>query len=297
MTKKTSHWVTISEEAVHTPASKSTKRTQKSESTPVKNKLFWGAGFVVLVLLTVALIAPNQMASILQGNLFDQGLIPEDGFEDPQASQQTQQVEEVAEEEVVEEEVTAGPEIDLAVEAQTEAVTIQIDPVGTTEEQVVEQEAQAEEGGTIQEELDANQKLLQELSQQIAEFKEKDEEKTKIIEDLAEIVQEDLHAAAADTATEATATIGTTTSTTTTTGYRVNTHTVTMTPHEALAINTAQYASAQATYDGVTVADYSAQLSSATGTPDSGPKEILLVAFILTFVSLLGWRLRKIVQA
>lgn len=298
MTKKTSHWVTIPEETVHTPVSK--KKKKSADSMPAKNKIFWGAGFVVLVIFTFALLAPTQMATILQGNLFDQGLtvVPEGAFEDPQSS--TVQ-EEVTEEDIVKEvaeEVEVEPEIDLAVEPVTEAVSIQIDPVATeekTDEEVVEAEAEVvtEEP---EEELDANQKLLEELSQQVADLKEKDEEKTKIIEDLATMVEEEeLHSSAEVTpAVTATTTIGSTT-----TGYKVNTHTVTMTPHEALAINTAQYQSAQATVaaGGVTAADYSAQLSSADGTPESGPKEAMLLALTLTFIALLGWKMRKISRA
>ncbi|MBU0578187.1 hypothetical protein KJ742_05000 [Patescibacteria group bacterium] len=282
MAKKSSHWVTIPEETVHTPVSKTPK---KSKQGPVKNKLFWGAGFVVLVIFTFALVAPNQMASLLQGNLFDQyeglNIVPDD----------------IADEGVTDTTETVPAETDtgedalegVVVEAETEAVSIQIEPVVT-------EGGEGEEGTSdLEAELDANRQLLEELSQQIAEFKEQGEATGEALEDLTAIVADeisegDLRPAASDTAAAATTTLGQTT-----TGYRINTHTVTITPQEALLQNTAQYQAQLAA--ATTTADYSAQLSTVSTTPDSGPKESLLIALALAFVSLLGWRMLKIARA
>ena len=126
--KKSTHWVTIPEEKVHTPAS-SGKSAKRSGSAPVKNKVFWGAAFVVLVVFTFALLAPRQMANILQGNLFEGDsfqVVPE--FEEQQqVGEEEPGLEEAMEAEVMEEktmEEEAPPE--TVVEAQTEAVSIQV---------------------------------------------------------------------------------------------------------------------------------------------------------------------------
>jgi hypothetical protein len=294
MTKKSTHWVTIPEEVIHTPASKPAKKGGQMSG---KSKLFWGAGFVVLVMITIVLLAPQQMANILQGNLFEQSgfqpleAIPEESVEAPVEAPVEESVEQ--------------PEDTTVVEAETEAVSIQIEPVITTaEEPVAEQpvkepvaEEPTEVPGGVQEELDANRKLLEELSQQIAEFKEKDEEKTAIIEDLAGMVQEQIEEvrpsapAAVSPAVTTTTAIGQVP-----TGYRVNTHTVQITPYQALQQNTAQLQAQQITAQAVTEADYRTQLAQAEGTPDSGPREALLIALSLAFIALLGWKIGKMAR-
>jgi len=120
MTKKSTHWVTIPEETIHTPASGHSK---KGENMSGKSKLFWGAGFIVLVIVTVALLAPQQMANILQGNLFEQS-----GFQPLEIIPEEEPVAELTEE-PEEEPVTEEPEDVTVVEAETEAVSIQIEPV------------------------------------------------------------------------------------------------------------------------------------------------------------------------
>ncbi|MCK5608177.1 hypothetical protein KAR91_40220, partial [Candidatus Pacearchaeota archaeon] len=65
MSKKQTNWITIPEETVHTPVS------NKKGEPPVKNKLFWGASFVVLIVVTFALLAPSQFNELLRGSLFD----------------------------------------------------------------------------------------------------------------------------------------------------------------------------------------------------------------------------------
>jgi hypothetical protein len=70
--KKQTHWITIPEEKLHTPASSETKKgAQKTGEKPVTNKIFWGAGFVVLVFVSFALLAPSQFSALLKGSLFD----------------------------------------------------------------------------------------------------------------------------------------------------------------------------------------------------------------------------------
>jgi hypothetical protein len=293
MAKKSTHWVTIPEETIHTPASKSSKKEGKMSG---KSKLFWGAGFVVVVIVTFALLAPQQMANILQGNLFEQSgiqpleVIPVEDDTDVQV-------------EVEPEPETAESEDDIAVEAETEAVSIQIEPVTVEEpveelaEEAVEEPDEEEPAGSIQEELDANRQLLEELSKQIAEFKEKDEEKTAIIEDLTGMVQDQAEGEIRPSASEIVPSAVSTTTVIGQPGYKVNTHTVAVTPHQVLQQNTAQLQAQQYVAADLTAQDYNAQLAAAQGTPDSGPKEVLLFSLVLSFLALLGWKIGKLARA
>lgn len=301
MTKKSTHWVTIPEETVHTPASQPSKKGGKMSA---KSKFFWGAGFVAVVIVTVALLAPQQMANILQGNLFEQS-----GFQPLEVIPEEEPAEETSAEQPAEqpiEQPAEQPEDTTVVEAETDAVTIQIEPVTVEEpvEQPVEEqpsEEPAEETevpDAVQEELDANRQLLEELSKQIAEFKEKDQEKTAIIEDLADIVQDQIEVRPSAPTTVPPAVSTTTAIGQVPTGYRVNTHIVTMTPQQVLQQNTAQLQMQQtavaATSDQQIYRDRLAQLE---GTTDSGPKEALLIALSLAFIALLGWKIGKLAKA
>ena len=322
MSNKSTHWVTIPEEAIHTPVSENSNDSKNGMAT--KNKIFWGTGFVALLIFTATLLAPHQVISILKGDLLEEqgfkslDLIPD--FEDQQTAfsdgATTAEEEEIVEE-VVEE---PSPLQDIVVSATTDAVSIQIEPVTIQiDEPVVVQETPdssgepvtplAEEPVTIKEELDANRQLLEELSLQIAEMKEKDDEKTKIIEDLSEIAldqmeKQELHSVAPVVPTY----VPSYPSLATTTvlgqlpyGYRVNTHTVKITPQQALLLNTAQMqsqtSSAYAAVQPQAQQLYQAQLSGAQGTPESGPKEALLFALTLSFLALLGWKIAKLVRA
>jgi hypothetical protein len=325
MVKKSTHWVTIPEETLHTPVS--TVSSAKKGKMSGKSKMFWGASFIVLVVLTAALVAPKELASLLQGNLFEQSgvaplnVIPTSGegatTETATTGAETAEVPAVTE---------TTPSDQTLVEATTEATAIQIEPVSTTAEPVAEQPVTAtteattgttattgtattgavtagtEATGDIKNELDANRKLLEDLSKQVAEFKEKDKAKTEVIEDLTNIVQEQqtkdtgVHASAPETTTPAvtaTTTLGQPAG-----GYRVNTHIVTTTPYQVLQMNTNQLKSQQA-YLGQSVNQqiYRSQLSDAKGTPDSGPREILMLTLILSFVAVLGWKFGKLARA
>ena len=155
----------------------------------------------------------------------------------------------------------------------------------------------------IQEELDANRKLLEELSNQVAEFKKKDEQKTEVIEDLTTMVRdgvESVHGSADEVpAVLTTSTIGQASTPITATGYRANTHKVTLTPQQVLQQNTAKAQGVQQVVLATPQAQqaYDAQLAQVTGTPDSGPRESLLLALTLTFIALLGWKFRSILKS
>lgn len=339
MSNKSTHWVTIPEETIHTPASEDTRDSENGMAT--KNKIFWGTGFVALLIFTATLMAPKQVISILKGDVLeDQGfksleLIPDFSEQDPLFSGPATESEETAvtEEVPVEEEVVTetAPVNDTVVTAKTDAVTIQIEPVDVqiepvsedvdtetqTDETVVTDEQPTEvvvedvpaevveevveEVDPIKEELNENRKLLEELSKQLADIKEKDDEKTKIIEDLTEIAtgqiedQELRPSAPASPSVSATASLGNVPA-----GYRVNTHTVSLTPQQALAQNTATMDAKTNSTIAASQTEaqklYQAQLSAAQGTPESGPKEAMLLAFILAFVALLSWKIRQLVR-
>jgi hypothetical protein len=326
MAKKSTHWVTIPEEAIHTPASKSAARESAMSG---KGKLFWGTSFAALVLVIAVLLAPQEMANLLQGNLFDQTGLP---ATTETVSEDKQPVEIADAEAITEttgqsltgqsdgqsdtEQVTAQPAAEQPgvqpsgatfTQPETEAVSIQVEPIKPADsgqqnpaEDGVNTAAQGEAvtTGGIKEELDANKKLLEQLSQQVAEFKEKDQQKTAIIEDLTKIAQgqtADIHSSAPETdaaipaAVTTTATIGQVQ-----TGYRVNTHTVQITPYQALQQNTMRFqAQQQISGTSMTAEDYSAQLAQAKGTPESGPREAILIALSVTFLSLIGWKIGK----
>ncbi len=70
--KKSTNWITIPDEALHTPASKAKgKKKQGKKSESVTNKLLWGVGFVVMAVVVFAVLAPNQFNDLLKGSLFD----------------------------------------------------------------------------------------------------------------------------------------------------------------------------------------------------------------------------------
>jgi len=305
MVKKSTHWVTIPEEKLHTPAS--VTASSKKGGMSGKSKLFWGTSFVVLAIVTAALVAPTQLASLLQGNLFAPLEVIPTGEE--AAVTEAQPAETVTTPETTE---------DTLVEAETEATAIQIEPVTTAEqpaattttttegqpaEVATDTAADTEVTGAIKDELDANRKLLEELSKQVSEFKQKDQAKTEVIEDLTAIVQEqistdtELHPSAPESTPAVTAT---TTLGQAAVGYKFNTHTVTMTPYQVLQQNTAQMQQTQQAYLGQTAAQqqiYRNQLSQAQGTPDSGPREALMLTLILSFVGVLGWKFGKLARA
>jgi len=74
MSKKSAQWITIPEASLHTPISEGAKAPKPKEGNPdlVKNKLFWGIGFMVVLVAAFAVMSPSQFSKLLQGNaLFD----------------------------------------------------------------------------------------------------------------------------------------------------------------------------------------------------------------------------------
>ncbi len=153
MAKKSPQWVTIPEASLHTPASGSGKATAPKAESPdkVKNKLFWGVGFAVLIVASFAVMAPNQFGQLLIGSLFDTAgvegqpsgiisplnLLPSETREEeePAPSEDSPVMEDQASVPAVEEEV---PQSEPVVKPQEQPTTISVEPISTPEEITIE---------------------------------------------------------------------------------------------------------------------------------------------------------------
>ena len=127
-------WITIPDETTSAstdgPALKAAVEAYGRGSVDkVRNKGFWAVGFVVLVAALFLLLAPQQFASLLKGDLFDGSfqVIPDYEAQQGGALFGDNEEEEggVGTEEAKDENV---------VEAEAEAVSIQIEPVTTVDE-------------------------------------------------------------------------------------------------------------------------------------------------------------------
>lgn len=328
-------WITIPDEAT-TPMLDALTKAHKDESGKVKNKAFWGGAFVALAVFATVLFVPQQFVSLMKGDLFDGTFQVVPDYEE-QDSGTLFEGGEGEGEEGEGEEVTTQDE--AVVEAESEAVTIQIEPVTESEEVTGEgedaTEAEAVETATGDEsvteaetitldeetgeaELGAAEAagsdtdLLQSLSQQLNELKEKDQQNEQLIQDLMRLLEDQasgLHGTASTqpttylpegqaTATQAQIGIGASAGT-----YRYNTHTVTVSPYDVLAQNkAAEQASYQAnvTYSGVqpySAPTYSPQLAATPAQPGTGPAETILFALALASLGVLVWGTVRAIRA
>lgn len=291
-------WITIPEDSSATPTGgqaptdAAMPSSKKGAMEKVENKFFWGIGFVALLVFASILLAPQQFAGVLKAQLFDGGFQFVPDYEDqeetfPEESEESEVVEEeeaVPDEEAPVEELPE-PESDAVVEAEADAVTIQIEPITEAEEFTVEPtdggEGEGEGEAAAEEVADASsteldfegldvspdmQALLLGLSAQLEELKEDGRQKDQDILDLTTLLQDQatgLYGAAPLIGTTAPI-VGTTTDGITyptpvpissatsqvlTPGggvYRYNTHTVTISPYDVLAQNQAATAGLQA---------------------------------------------------
>jgi hypothetical protein len=183
-----------------------------------------------------------------------------------------------------------------------------------TETEEAPDETDAATDSSLESELDANRQLLAELSKQLAELKSQNEESEEEVRNLRELLEEesdqedetdDLRPVAGSSTT--TTTIPVTTqqpisqpSPTGTTPYRFNTHTVQVSPYQVLQQNrqaqqAAQQHLVQANVGAAssTSSSYNAQFAGAQGTPETGPRETLILAFIAAIGLYSGWKLIK----
>ena len=277
--KKSSHWITLPDETTEKNSKLSpilsvkaaffklknrlsnvfkgsntdkVEEIKDSNIEKVENKAFWGVGFLILIVFTAALLAPEQLSKLFKGNLFDAlsevEVIPDyeqqniefiPPYNGPGSTTptnefnqvNTQETETSTEENLSSQSSTNNQNsttpISGGVQAQTDPVEIQVEPVSDeainpaessqTDTQVETesspqslQENDTNNGttqedpltGGIIEETDSNAILLQKLAQELSELKESNLEKQAIIEDLKNSGESDLHNAAPDTAAE-----------------------------------------------------------------------------------------------
>lgn len=349
--KKETVWITIPDEA--TPALEApAKPTKKAPSDKVKNRAFWGGGFVALIVFVALLFAPQEFVSLMRAQLFDgtYQVVPQ--FEEQQKEGTLfGEGEEEAEAKSAEE-----AEDQMVVEAESEAVSIQIEPVTEVEEEAASEDTGngAEEVGDAEavteaesvvideaesiqidgeeeveavaseaeEELDANTKLLQSLSKQLEEFKDKERQNEQLIQDLMQLL-EDQAAGARPAATtispsllpqvqptqfgqplvQTTAQFGVGAGAGV---YRYNTHTVTVSPYDVLAQNQAAQSQQAVAYQASLTFGavqpyvqpiYTPVLAGVQGQPDTGPAETILFALLLASFGVLVWGLVRAIKA
>ncbi len=295
--KSSTTWITIPEETFHTPVSTQEPRpkTDKKSASEVKHKFFWGVGFAVVLVVSFAMLAPQQFNTVIQGNLFDAP-----GVEAPEITQVVQPLGVLSTQSQtlgVQTPALSGAEVaneEIVVQPETSPVSIQVAPLALENPEPVEIPAAAPSPV-----LDANQRLLQELRQQVGDLR--NEQPISVPFVLPSVpglalpnltLPLDLRAAAPEAAAT-TAIFGETSPT----GYRLNTHRVTVSPQTVLQQNLSggQYVTQpQTSQIRVNSPLYQANLSRAQATPDTGPHDVMLVAFILTFIGLLGWKAVKL---
>ena len=366
--KKETVWITIPDEA--TPALETPVRAAcVGSADKVRNKVFWGVGFVILVAFVSLLFAPQQFASLLKGDLFDGNfqLVPD--YEDQEGGALFGGGDS-EESEGDEGQASAGAGGDeMVVEAESEAVSIQVEPVEPVNGEVsgAESSDEAENGATGTETAGENVEtgegsdgtgtvtsaevtgseaesvvidtetgefepitgstgvinaegatsdtdLIQSLSKQLNDLKEKEAQNDQLIQDLMQLIEDQaagLHGAAGtqdgatflpegaagQLGTDVASQIGAGTVGGNNTGvYRYNTHTVTVSPYDILAQNkaiTTQTAAYQAnvSYQPVQYSQqsYNPMLSGVEGQPGTGPAETILFAFALASLGVLVW--------
>ena len=357
--QKKNIWITIPDE--DSTASSAASESLSCEPTDVvQNKVFWGAGLVALIVFVSMLLIPRQMAGLMQAQLFDGSfqVVPDFEAQDDQGALFGGGDEEgESEEEMVADEVLTDAS-ETVVEAESEAVSIQIDPLpetdamgdvleaeeeeaemtlGSTEEERVvletDESADSASAGEADSEAEAvletedlelseeSVALLESLSKQLEDYREKEQQNEQTIQELMQMLEDQAEslkpaadsvlAQASSTGAEAAAQIGVSSAAENSTinvgagTYRYNTHTVTVNPHDVLAQNEGveqQVAAYQADVTQAQVSAYSQQhynvtLSAVQGQPDTGPAEAMIFAFFLASMGILLWGVLRAVRA
>jgi len=149
---------------------------------------------------------------------------------------------------------------------------------------------------------DGQAKLIADLKKQIDQLQTQRKDDVKTMQDLADQARDLATHPAADatvpTSITSTTTIGQ--PSTLQPGFRVNPYKVTVTPQQMLQQNLGQggqYAQTTGTYDQTGYqqnyqanAAYQQSAVTSGATPQTGPSEILLITFVLTFLGLVGWK-------
>lgn len=283
MNKQNPRWITIPEETIHTPVSGSAKKASAAksrEASSVPHKLFWSVGFVAVVVVSFAMLAPQQFGVLIQGNLFDAP-----GVKEPELAQAVNPLSLLP---------AKGPEEDRAVspaapvsagtpavqetaamQPQTSAVSVSVKPLSVLKEEA----AQAE---TAKAELSANQKLVEELKKQVEDL--------KTAQATTPPAPAPVLRSSAPEAVGATAVFGANAP------YRPNMHRAPVSPQQVLQQNLALGGAPVYSGAATSAATQRADLSRVQGTPESGPREMTAIALLLTFVSLLLWKARRLAR-
>ncbi|MBI5421907.1 hypothetical protein HZA44_02130 [Candidatus Peregrinibacteria bacterium] len=141
MAKKSTQWVTIPEASIHTPVSGAQKSAapKKGENPDfVKNKWFWGIGFLVVVAASFAVLAPAQFSSLLKGNLFESTGLPEGQTSGVLSPLSLLPTETPAAETPATPAEPAVAEVKEVVAPQEKPVNVAVEPISTPEEVKVE---------------------------------------------------------------------------------------------------------------------------------------------------------------
>ncbi len=217
-------WITIPEESSSLSADETAKpKSKKRNIEKVENKFFWGIGLIALLVFTAILLAPQQFAGVLKAQLFDSYQVVPDYSDQDETFPENTEESVTADAEVPsgealpvsDAEILPEPESNAVVEAEADAVTIQIEPITEAEEFSVEpidsvetvSEAEiideAEAKSEISDAVDSSesefdglgvspdlQTLLIGLSSQLEELKEDVRQKDQDISDLTTLLQD-----------------------------------------------------------------------------------------------------------
>lgn len=336
MKEAKTNWITIPEEKIHlhTPVDNPSpqKAVENTEFT-VKNKILWGIGFVILIGVTLGLLAPKEMSSLLQGNLFEspsasdnsttpeaagtnafglQPMNPISLLPAKTADNATSDSEAVASDpETVP--VDTSSQNQTVVQAETTPVDIQVDPITPASPDVANATPESkisppnEGGGKEPGEEGVNPSAVNsnDSAALIAQLQEQ-----------LQNLQNGTHPAASSTGASTGSSTGPSTGTpipdfaqtTQNLGqnagsmqplYRTNPYRVTVQPQTLLQ----QYSTGAyrllppAAGTSANQSIYSANLLNAQGTPNSGPSESLFIGFAVTFLGLVGWKSLRVMMA
>ncbi|MDH5596555.1 MAG: hypothetical protein OEY44_00500 [Candidatus Peregrinibacteria bacterium] len=130
-------WITIPEERRPSPQLPVDEETSVS-SDRVENKAFWGAGLVALIMFSVVLFAPQEFSGMLQAQLFDGTFQVVPDFEDQQSGEFFANEGSEADAGQAEEEPVMELQNETVVDASSDAVTIQIEPLADTDAEVTD---------------------------------------------------------------------------------------------------------------------------------------------------------------
>lgn len=312
------------------------KKTLKKADLPVdrvEKKAFWAAGFVAMIVFSVMIFAPSQMAGLMKAQLFDGDFQFVPDFEDQQAENGDLFG---GEDEVIEEaeEAEAVVPTDNVVEAELEPVSIQIDPIVEEAEAAEEASSEAEsseqpEGEATEEDLVSEpvteqspveteastdlEALVKQLSEEVNALKQEGIEKNEQIAALNAQAQNNgsLFGSAEEfglenpTIPDFTNTVTTPTSNNSSAVYRYNTHTITVNPRDVLAQNQElqagiqsqiQASNLQANLPNYSQQNYNPVLSNVNAQPATGPAESLMFTLLVASMAVLGFGIYRSVR-